>query len=211
MRTASFIKLLVEDKRSPTSVRQDVKLASVFATAVTAIVFSCVIGVRPDIDAAVGSVRFLYKFVVTLAIAGTSGSLLYGIGQPGLPLRGKAWGLLVPVFLLAAAVVAELHAVAPTQWEVRMIGHNSRLCLTIIPSLSVVPLACFLLALRGGAPTSPTCAGGVAGLVSAGIAATFYAANCNDDSPLFVMLWYPIAIAIVAASGALLGRYFLRW
>jgi hypothetical protein len=92
-----------------------------------------------------------------------------------------------------------------------MIGHNARLCLTIIPSLSAFPLACFLYAMRHGAPERPGVAGAVAGLVSAGIAATFYAANCNDDSPLFVMFWYPMAIAVVCAVGALFGQKMLKW
>ena len=44
-----------------------------------------------------------------------------------------------------------------------------------------------------------------------GLAATFYAAHCFDDSPLFVATWYTIAIAILAALGALGGRLFVRW
>jgi hypothetical protein len=54
-------------------------------------------------------------------------------------------------------------------------------------------------------------AGAVAGLAASGIAATFYASNCTDDSPLFVLLWYPIAIAIVTAVGYILGKRLLRW
>jgi hypothetical protein len=65
--------------------------------------------------------------------------------------------------------------------------------------------------LRQDAPSQPSLAGAVAGLAASGIAATFYAANCDDDSPLFVMTWYPIAIAIVASVGYLAGRKLLRW
>jgi hypothetical protein len=39
---------------------------------------------------------------------------------------------------------------------------------------------------------------------AAGIAATLYAANCTDDSPLFVASRYPVATTIAAATGALL-------
>ena len=45
----------------------------------------------------------------------------------------------------------------------------------------------------------------------AGLAATFYAAHCTDDSPLFVATWYPLAIAMLAIAGALAGRLFVRW
>jgi hypothetical protein len=122
-----------------------------------------------------------------------------------------AWALLVPLALAVGAAVFELSVMPPEIWMSLMIGHNSRLCLTIIPSLSAGPLACFLVALRHGAPAQPGIAGAAAGLASAGIAATFYAANCNDDSPLFVLLWYPIAISVVTGIGALAGHKLLRW
>jgi hypothetical protein len=51
----------------------------------------------------------------------------------------------------------------------------------------------------------------VAGLLAGGIAATFYAAHCTDDSPFFVATWYPIAIAMLTACGLVLGRRFCRW
>jgi len=70
---------------------------------------------------------------------------------------------------------------------------------------------CFLAALRKGAPSQPGLAGAVAGLAASGIAATFYASNCTDDSPLFVMTWYPLAILIVTAAGYVVGRTLLRW
>ena len=93
----------------------------------------------------------------------------------------------------------------------RLVGHNARFCLTLIPLLSIGPLVCLLAALREGAPSSPGLAGAVAGLGASGIAATFYAANCTDDSALFVITWYPIATLIVTIAGYLIGRKLLRW
>jgi len=93
----------------------------------------------------------------------------------------------------------------------RLVGHNARFCLTLIPLLSIGPLVCLLAALREGAPSSPGLAGAVAGLGASGIAATFYAANCTDDSALFVITWYPIATLIVTTAGYLIGRKLLRW
>ena len=50
-----------------------------------------------------------------------------------------------------------------------------------------------------------------AGVAAAGISATIYASNCTDDSPLFVVTWYPLATGIVALAGAWAGRRFLSW
>ena len=65
--------------------------------------------------------------------------------------------------------------------------------------------------LRYGAPTRPVLAGAAAGLLAGGLAATFYAAHCFDDSPLFVAVWYTIAIAVLTILGAIAGRLFIRW
>jgi len=61
------------------------------------------------------------------------------------------------------------------------------------------------------AVTRPAAAGAMAGLLSAGLAATVYASHCTDDSPLFVATWYSLATALVTALGALLGSKLLRF
>jgi len=93
----------------------------------------------------------------------------------------------------------------------RMIGKNSWICMTAIPVLSLPILAGALIGLRHGAPARPAVAGAVAGLLSAGLAATLYASHCTDDSPLFVATWYTLATALVTAVGALAGSKLLKW
>jgi len=93
----------------------------------------------------------------------------------------------------------------------RLIGSNSRICLTTIPLMSLPLLAAALIGLRHGAPSRPALTGAIAGLLSSGLAATLYASNCTDDSPLFVITWYSIATAMVASIGALAGNRLLRF
>jgi hypothetical protein len=83
--------------------------------------------------------------------------------------------------------------------------------MTAIPLMSLPLLAASLLGLRQGAPTRPALAGGVAGLMSAGLAATIYASHCTDDSPLFVATWYTLAAALMTAIGALAGSKVLKF
>jgi hypothetical protein len=93
----------------------------------------------------------------------------------------------------------------------RLVGSNSKVCLTAVPLLSLPLLAASLIGLRHGAPTRPALAGAMAGILSSGLAATLYASNCTDDSPLFVATWYTLATLIVAAIGALVGSKVLRF
>jgi hypothetical protein len=113
--------------------------------------------------------------------------------------------------LVIMAVIVELFLVPPGTWSTRLVGTNSMVCLTYIPLMGIGPLAIFLVALRHSAPAKPALAGAVAGLLAGGIAATFYAAQCTDDSPLFVATWYTIAIIGLALVGTAGGHRFARW
>ena len=178
---------------------------------IAAILFFVGVGFRSDISEAVMSNRFLFKFVVTVSLAVTAIWVTISVGRPGGSLAHRGLALAIAPALLACAAVVELLVLPQSQWMPHLVGHNARFCLTLIPLLSIGPLACLLAALREGAPSSPGLAGAVAGLGASGIAATFYAANCTDDSALFVITWYPIATLIVTTAGYLIGRKLLRW
>jgi hypothetical protein len=68
-----------------------------------------------------------------------------------------------------------------------------------------------LVMLRRGATTAPAKAGFVAGLAGAGFAAAVYALHCTEDSPLFYVTWYGLAIMGVAIVSAMIGARSLRW
>jgi len=118
---------------------------------------------------------------------------------------------LIPAGLLVAGISGEMMMPQRLPMMTRLVGSNSRLCLTAIPLMSLPLLAAALFGLRHGAPTRPAIAGAIAGLLAAGLAATLYASHCTDDSPLFVATWYTIATVLVAAIGALAGSRLLRF
>jgi len=61
---------------------------------------------------------------------------------------------------------------------------------------------------RQGAPEHPALAGAAAGLLAGAIGAALYATHCPDDSPLFVAVWYTLAITFITALALLQGRGF---
>jgi hypothetical protein len=210
VKTDDLIELLVKDF-PPWRFRSILAGAVAGGIVIAAILFFVGIGLRPDISEAVKSNRFLFKFVVTVSLAVTAIWVTLSVGRPGGSLAHRGLALAIAPALLACAAAIELLVLPESQWMSRLVGHNARFCLTLIPLLSIGPLACLLAALREGAPSSPGLAGAVAGLGASGIAATFYAANCTDDSALFVITWYPIATLIVTTAGYLIGRKLLRW
>jgi hypothetical protein len=211
VKTDDLINLLVKDFDPPWGFRSVLAGAVAGGIIIAAILFFVGIDFRPDISEAVKSYRFLFKFVVTVSLAGTAIWATLSVGRPGGTLAHRGLALAIAPALLACAAVVELLVLPESQWMPHLVGHNARFCLTLIPLLSIGPLVCLLAALRQGAPSSPGLAGAVAGLGASGIAATFYAANCTDDSALFVITWYPIATLIVTTVGYLIGRKLLRW
>jgi hypothetical protein len=169
------------------------------------------LGVRPDVMTAMHNPFFDLKFVVTLALALPAIAISLHLSRPETSVKGWRWLLLIPVGLLAIGIGGEMMTPQRLPAMTRMIGKNSRVCLAAIPLLSLPLLAAALIALRRGAPSKPALTGAFAGLLSAGLAATLYAAHCTDDSPLFVSTWYTIAILAVAAFGALAGSRVLRY
>jgi hypothetical protein len=165
---------------------------------------------RLDIVQAFSTTPFVFKLILMLALTGTSTVALVDAARP-ISAPHRRWVLILAPLLLGGGVIVELITVPSQAWTGQLIGHNAVHCLTSIPLLSLAPLACLLLALRGGAPAQPVLAGGAAGLLAAGVGATIYALTCPDDSPLFIAAWYSVAIALVTATSAFIGRRLLRW
>lgn len=212
MRTEELIGALVAD-HSPSRFR----FAQIFAGAlvVAAIVAGAAllgfIGVRADLGEAMGTLRFLAKFAVTLGLLAAGAGLLCRLATPGVEPGYWRFAPLLALFALLLAVGIELIAAPADSWGARLVGHNARACVLLIPLIATGPLAILMLALRRGAPSRPAVAGAVAGLVAGALAASFYATHCTDDSPLFVAVWYSLGIALVTLAGAALGARLLRW
>jgi hypothetical protein len=211
VKTDDLITALAQDAPVRWRLGRAVAAAMAGGAVIAAVIFFAGIGVRPDVMHAAMTIRYLFKFVVTLTLAVTATGLILHLARPGVPLGPWRWALLAAPVLLVVSVVLEMMAMPMSTWGARWIGTNAPWCMTLIPLMALGPLALLLLALRHGAPRHPGRAGAVAGLVASGIAATFYAAHCPDDSPFFVATWYTLATGVVVLIGTLAGRRWLRW
>ena len=186
-------------------------LALLAAAPVSFALFFAMLGIRPDVSTAMRNPFFDLKFVVTLALAISAIAVSLHLSRPEASLRGWSLLLLIPVGVLVAGIGSEMMLPQRLPMLTRLVGSNSKTCVSAIPLISLPLLAAALVGLRHGAPTRPAVTGAIAGLVSSGLAATLYAAHCTDDSPLFVATWYTLASALVAAVGAVAGRKLLTF
>jgi hypothetical protein len=212
MKTDDLISSLVADRTRPAlSPRRSLGMLLPVALLFAVGVFAYVLDVRADFTAALRDWHYQSKIVLAASVALLGFALVLQLARPETPTRRApvwAMGALLP---LALALIAEIATLPFSDWPRQAIGTGPLNCLTLVPLISVAPLVATLLALRNGAPQSPTAAGAMAGFAAGGLGALIYAFHCDNDSPFYVAIWYLAAIGIVTAVGAALGRATLRW
>jgi hypothetical protein len=164
------------------------------------------IGVRPDLMAALQRSPSQFKMASTLSLACVGYFLARRAARPG----GTAVTLiaLVPSILLLALGGATDTSGLP------LVGNSDVSvpeCVGSILVVSVPALWMILAVLRTGAPTHLGFAGAAAGLLSGAIGAAAYTLACTNDGRPFVAIWYTVAILIMTSLGAVIGRRALAW
>jgi len=212
MKTDDLIGALAADAASRGApVSWTLALAGVLGFGVIAALFTALLGARPDIGASMTEWRFLVKLGTPLVLAVAAARLAHVLVLPGRDARLAALGLVIAPLVVAVAVAMEFAALPASAWRMAAEGYNAIVCVMVVPLLSLPLLAGLLLALRRGAAAAPERAGAAAGLAAGGAAAFLYAMYCPNDSPFYLAIWYMIAIAIVALTGAVLGKFWLKW
>lgn len=212
MKTENLIKGLAADApMRQMQLARAYALAMIVGIAASTALFLHKFGVRANAFESLSTIRFPLKFVITLALTLPALFALYRLSRPDGRLGLLAKALLIAPVLLAISVVLELIKVPSELWSTQLIGHNSRVCLVVVPLLAIAPLAAAIAVLRHGAPAQPRLAAIIAGLAASGVGMTLYAANCPDDSPLFLATWYTIATATVTLASFVVAPYFTRW
>jgi len=165
-----------------------------------------VFGIRPNLAAVLAGTPFLFKFATMLLLAAGGLALVRRAGEPGT--GSSAWMMLIPGFLVLAMGLALDSSGFP------LLGRHGGAvpsCVGAIVLLSLPALAAGLGVLKRGVPVQPLRAGLAAGFLAGTIGGAAYAFVCKNDGALFVAIWYGLAIIIVAALGALIGRKALAW
>lgn len=211
MRTDQLIAVLVADTTRTRPVAVTLALALAAGAAVVAMIALPLLGLRPDLAAALGDPRVIVKHLATVVLTLGAFGAAQRLARPGQTIG--IWGLLFTV-LAGALMLAALGALMATPrdaWGAAVRGRTGWVCVPLILAMSAPLLAATLWALRDGASTRPGMTGALAGLLGGSAGAALYAFHCPEDSPLYYIVWYGLALAIAAVTGALLGRRWLCW
>ncbi|CAH1668886.1 DUF1109 domain-containing protein [Chelatococcus asaccharovorans] len=211
MKTDDLIRGLAADTRRERSLESGLARALGIGLAGAVALFALILSPRAGMPGLMMEPRILLKFIVTLSLAATSIWLALRLVRPGADARPLVWALAIPAGALMLGVVTEL-VVTPLQgWMPGLFGHSAIYCLSLVTLMAAPVLVSALYALKRGAPEHPMLAGAAGGALAGSLGAALYALHCVDDSPLFVLVWYGIAIGFVTAAGALIGRRVLSW
>jgi hypothetical protein len=211
MKTEDLIRALAADTVRPRPVMATLLLGLIPSLVIAAVAVKLTLGFRADLGTALLTPVSALRMVLTLVLGIAAMRIALLLARP----EGRDTARLWPVAAVAAAALGLLAwAYVTTPAEARQmatVGKTITVCLVAIPLLSILPVASVLYALRQGATTAPARAGFVAGLAGSGLSAAIYALHCTEDSPLFYVTWYGLAIMGVTLVSTLIGARTLRW
>ena len=211
MKTDAWIRALAADTHIDRRVGDLLPVRLAAAIAIGVVALGLIHGYRDDLLLSLGRPLSVMRFALTAALGLIGVRLVLLLARP--EGRGLArLGPLAAVPTVALGLVIWAYLETPEEGrQMALLGKTMVNCLVTIPLLSILPVLAVLLTLRGGATTNPALAGFVSGAVGGGFGAMVYALHCTEDSPLFYVTWYGLAILGVAMASTLVGARLLRW
>ena len=169
------------------------------------------LGVRPDLAAAVRLPMFWVKlaYVAVLALASLLGALR--LSRPGRRLTWVPGLMAAPVLAIWLLALVVLLGADPSERSGLFYGETWNSCPWLITMLSAPLFVGVLWAMKGLAPTRLRLTGAMAGLLSGAAGALVYCLHCPELEAPFLGFWYLLGMLLPTAVGALAGPRVLRW
>jgi len=211
--TDSLIASLAQDLKPVRqgAVARRIVLTAIIGFIVSALVMIVWLGLRPDLATAIATPIFWVKFGYTLAVGFFGLLALDRLARPD----GRAGAPLIAVFaafsVIALFSIVQMVIAAGDARHALIFGSSALRCPFYIFALSMPFLVANIIALRRLAPTHLPMAGLGAGLMAGALGAWVYSFHCTEEALPFLAIWYSLGIAAVAALGAAIGRFVLRW
>ena len=178
---------------------------------VAALLMASLLGVRPDLAAAIFLPMFWVKLGFAAALAGASLLFALRLSRPGVRLEWVPGALAAPVLVMWLLAAAALAGADPVERSRLFFGDTWTSCPFLVTMLSAPVFAGVLWAMKGLAPTRLRLAGAAAGLLSGAVGALVYCLHCPELAAPFIGFWYLLGMLIPTSVGALLGPRLLRW
>jgi hypothetical protein len=213
MNTQQLIETLSKDvpRVAPHALAQRIGIGITAGGFVTAVLVAAVLGIRPDLRAAMHGFSFWMKWAYTISLGVGAGYTVAQLARPTASSLRGLWVLLIPVLILMGIGIDELARTPPAKWLAMWLGRSWMICPWLVLTLAMPIFIGLLWSFRQFAPTRLRAAGASAGLAAGAWAAAIYCLHCPEASATFVLTWYTLGIVAAAGAGALLGPRLMRW
>ncbi len=126
---------------------------------------------------------------------------------------GEAWRPWIawPVALLMAIAAGQWLSAPAAARSGMLLGSSAMVCPAWIVAASLPAFVGLIRIMRAQASTRPGLTGALLGLAAGAMGACAYAPFCPETSLGFIAIWYTAGLAGMAALGAPLGAWLLRW
>ena len=167
---------------------------------------------RRDIAAAMAGPMFWWKLASCVGIAAAGVAALFALLSPAArATAGRRW-------MLGASGVAGLIGLVligvgalPASVQMTLDWREGLACIAMVELYALPMLLASLWIARRAAPASPRAAAFAAGLASAAWGAMLFVWWCPHDDPLYITVWYGLALLIGAGVAWTVLPRFLRW
>ncbi len=211
MKTEDLIRALAADTVQTPALRTTLLLGLVPALLIAALAVWFALGFRSDLASSLATPVSAARVVLTGLVGIAASRLALGLARPEGEQRARLWPL-AAVAAVATGLLLWAYVTTPADArQMATVGKTMTTCLIAIPLLSILPVSALHYTLRQGATTLPARAGFMAGLAGSGFSAAIYALHCTEDSPLFYVTWYGLAIMGVTLVSTLIGARSFRW
>lgn len=179
--------------------------------AVTAVLVTAGLGIRPDLASASQGFAFWMKWSYTSALSVGAMLMVARLARPEPAHLSRFWPIVMPFVALAALSVVQLLQTPPPERLAMWLGATWKICPLLVFFLSLPIFAGLTWSFRRLAATRLRVAGATVGFAASTWAATLYCLHCPEASAVFVLSWYNLGIMLATASGAIVGPRLLRW
>ena len=180
--------------------------------AVEIAVYLAMRGMRPDMHHAMGLMAFWWKALSLMVLAGigvaTTIAALDPVGSPRHGLKALA---IVAAIAVATGWAVDAAGAGTAALIARLDWRHGLECVRFVVSCALPALGALAVLMRRGAPTDPVGAATAAGVAAAAWGGVGFTLECPHDDPLYITVWFSLAIGIVMALARVVLPRLTRW
>lgn len=169
-------------------------------------------GMRPDMPMAMGLMAFWWKGLSLLVLAVIGVATTITALAPERSARRGLRGLgIAAAVAVALGWIVDASRAGPADLIARLDWREGLSCVGAVVILAAPALGALVVLMRRGAPTDPRRTATAAGAAAAAWGGAVFTLRCPHDDPLYIAVWFAVAILAIMAFARVTVPRLTRW